>query len=524
MRMDGVVIIEHGLVMGLLLFMKGIISTFFFIPLIEYCNIGFLSFVFSYSALLLFFLSFIIVYFFSLFFIRRQFYRRVEKEVNERLDQAMKIKERAIRIRTGFDSESITHSIEGTPKIASRKYNSVTVLFADIQGFTKIVEHLNPERLIDELDRFFLQFDMLVEKYRIEKIKTIGDAYMAAGGIPEKNSTNAVEVVQVALEIQKYMLKLQEEQRQEHEDFWELRIGIHTGPVISGRVGRNKANPDIWGDTVNIASRMESSGVAGEINITGTTYQLVKDFFVCEYRGKMPIKYKGEIDMYFIRGIMPDLSEDGLGKEPNALFGIRLQQVRFNDLEEAVLERLSNDLPKKIYYHNYKHTLDVVTQVEIIGRGEGVTEEELLLLKTAALMHDTGFLISYDDHETKSIELAKEVLTLFHYNTTQINQVVHLIEVTRPKAKPTNKLQAILKDADLDYLGRFDFINLSENLYKELMEYNGKMSPYEWTKKQYDFFSRHRYHTNTAREMRQINKEKQLEKLREIMELHLIEQ
>lgn len=485
---------------------------------------GFLSLVLSYKFIFLFSLFILVAFGLGLFLIRKSFYKRVEMEVNKRLDHAMKIKERAIRIRTGFDSESLTHTPDGSTKIASRKYKSVTVLFADIQGFTKIVEHLNPERLIDELDRFFLQFDMMVEKYGIEKIKTIGDAYMAAGGIPEKNSTNAVEVVMAAFEIQKYMLKLQDEQRHEHEDFWELRMGIHTGPVISGRVGRNKATPDIWGDTVNIASRMESSGVAGEINITGTTYQLVKDFFVCEYRGKMPIKYKGEIDMYFVRGIVPELSEKELGKEPNALFGIRLQQLRFNDLEEAVLERLSNDLSKSIYYHNAKHTQDVVTQVEIIARGEGVTEEELLLLKTAALMHDTGFLISYDDHETKSIELARDILVRYQYSPAQINQVVQLIEVTRPKTRPANKLQAILKDADLDYLGRFDFIHLSENLYQELMEFNGKMSAYEWTRKQYDFFSRHRYHTQTARKMRQVNKEKQREKLKEMMEMHLMEQ
>lgn len=504
--------------------MPDILNRILINPLMIFSNADLLSIVVSFRILVIIVLFLVFCFALILFFIRRHFYDKVENEVNERLDQAMKIKERAIRIRTGFDAESVSHNLEGVPKTASRKYQSVTVLFADIQGFTKIVEHLNPERLIDELDRFFLQFDMLVEKFRIEKIKTIGDAYMAAGGIPEKNSTNPVEVVMSGFEIQKYMLKLQEEQRHEHEDFWELRIGIHTGPVISGRVGRNKASADIWGDTVNIASRMESSGVAGEINITGSTYYLVKDFFICEYRGKMPIKYKGEIDMYFIRSILPELSLDGLGKEPNALFGIRLQHVRFNDLEEAVLERLSNDLPKNIYYHNYKHTLDVVTQVEIIARGEGVTEEELLLLKTAALMHDTGFLISYEDHESKSIELAKDVLIRFQYNQNQINQVVQLIEVTRPKSKPANKLQAIMKDADLDYLGRLDFINLSDNLYKELMEYNGKLSPHEWTKKQYDFFSKHRYHTNTARRMRQINKEKQLEKLREMIDLQLLEQ
>ncbi len=130
---------------------------------------------------------------------------------------------------------------------ASVKYEKATVLFADIQGFTKIVEHMNPETLIDELDRFFVHFDEVAEKYKIEKIKTIGDAYMCAGGLPEKNRTNPIEVVLAAIEMQQFMQETGMNAQKIGKDFWELRIGIHTGSVISGVIGRKKLSFDIWG-------------------------------------------------------------------------------------------------------------------------------------------------------------------------------------------------------------------------------------------------------------------------------------
>jgi len=254
-------------------------------------------------------------------------------------------------------------------------------------------------------------------------------------------------------------------------------------------VGRKKISFDIWGDTVNIASRMESSGIAGEINISGTTWQLVNEFFVGEYRGKMPVKYKGETDMYFVKGILPELSLDGEGKQPNELFRIRLQHIRFADMEQAVLNRLENELPSELTYHNMKHTVDVVTQVEIIGRGEGIGEEEMLLLKTAALFHDTGFLIEKDHHEDYSIDLAREVMQLYDFPDEQIEEVCQLINVTRPEAEPRNHLEAILKDADLDYLGRSDFLPVSNNLYNEVQQLNGSLSQGEWNKKQINFIA-----------------------------------
>ena len=445
---------------------------------------------------------------------RRYFFKRLNEEIDKRLENYIKVKEEASHIKEGLDNPN-GFKTKGETKLVSKKHENVTVLFADIQGFTKIVEHLNPEQLIDELDKFFFQFDMVVDKYKIEKIKTIGDAYMAAGGIPNKNSANPIEVILSAMEIQRHMMK----QKEDHKVFWELRIGIHTGPVISGKLGRSKTNSDIWGDTVNVASRMESSGVAGKINITGKTYEFVKDFFVCEYRGKMPIKYKGEIDMYFVKKIIPMLSVDGLGEEPNELFSVRLQQIRFNDIEEVIIERLTKELSQRMYYHNVEHTIDVITQIEIIGRGEKVSEEELLILKTAALMHAIGFLVSYNYHESKSVDIVKEVLPTYQYNSAQIDAIVQLIEVTRPEVKPANKLEYIMKDADLDYLGRSDFMKISEKLYKELIEFDKEVTQIEWLKKQYGFLLKHQYYTATAKQIRQINKEKHLEKIKEMLSI-----
>ncbi|MBL7765989.1 MAG: tetratricopeptide repeat protein [Chitinophagaceae bacterium] len=184
----------------------------------------------------------------------------------------------------------------------AKHFDEVTVMFTDFKGFTQISEKLTPSELVAEIDTCFKAFDQIITKHNIEKIKTIGDAYMCAGGLPVSNLTHAENVVYAALEIQKYMLEHLNERNREGKEIFEIRIGIHTGPVVAGIVGVKKFAYDIWGDTVNIASRMESSSEAGKINISGRTYELVKDKFRCRYRGKIQAKNKGEIDMYFVEG------------------------------------------------------------------------------------------------------------------------------------------------------------------------------------------------------------------------------
>ncbi len=163
-------------------------------------------------------------------------------------------------------------------------------------------------------------FDDITEKHNVEKIKTIGDSYMCAGGIPIRNKSNPIDTILAAIEIRRFMELLRDDKLSRGETFWDIRIGVHSGDIIAGVVGKRKFAYDIWGDTVNIASRMESSGEPGKINISGWTYELVKDYFDCTYRGKIPAKNKGEIDMYFVDRIKSELSENGEGIVPNADF------------------------------------------------------------------------------------------------------------------------------------------------------------------------------------------------------------
>ncbi len=181
-----------------------------------------------------------------------------------------------------------------------RSYESVSVLFTDFKGFTKIAGGLAPKELVAELNDFFVAFDEISGRNNLEKIKTIGDAYMCAGGIPSTNNTHHIDTVNAGLEMQEYMQRSNEIRTSKGQQIWGLRVGIHTGPVVAGVVGKKKFAYDIWGNAVNIASRMESSGEVDRLNISAATYELVKDHFECEFRGKVYAKNVGDIDMYFV--------------------------------------------------------------------------------------------------------------------------------------------------------------------------------------------------------------------------------
>lgn len=198
--------------------------------------------------------------------------------------------------------EEVADELKSKGHADARQYDQVTVMFTDVKGFSGISEKLTPQELVSEMDSFFKAYDLIIDKYNIEKIKTIGDSYMCAGGLPVVNSSHAVDVVRAAMEIQEYMNQQARLRKAEGKVSYEIRIGVHTGPVVAGIVGVKKFAYDIWGDTVNIASRMESSGEPGRVNISAFTYGEVKDIFRCTYRGKIHAKNKGEIDMYFVDG------------------------------------------------------------------------------------------------------------------------------------------------------------------------------------------------------------------------------
>ncbi len=178
----------------------------------------------------------------------------------------------------------------------AKQFDEVTVLFTDFKGFTTHAENLSAHDLVKEINECFSAFDNILHKHNIEKIKTVGDAYLAASGLPVANPNHAKDTVNAAIEIRNFMLN----RRKENPDSFEVRIGIHSGHVVAGIVGVKKFAYDIWGDTVNTAARMEQNSEAGKINISETTYGLVKDKFNCEYRGEIEAKNKGKLKMYFV--------------------------------------------------------------------------------------------------------------------------------------------------------------------------------------------------------------------------------
>lgn len=226
---------------------------------------------------------------------RRQ--NAVLEEKNKIIDEERK---RSERLLLNILPAAVAEELKENGKADAREYSEVTVLFTDFVGFSNIASTMDPEKLVEDLDYCFQSFDKIIEKYQLEKIKTIGDSYMCAGGIPVPDPDHPRRIVQAALEIQSFLNSWKIEKEKRGEPFFEARIGIHTGPVVAGVVGKKKFAYDIWGSTVNIAARMETSSEKGMINISSSTYARVKDSFKCSYRGKIPAKNVGDIDMYFV--------------------------------------------------------------------------------------------------------------------------------------------------------------------------------------------------------------------------------
>ncbi|MCL6259022.1 AAA family ATPase [Aquiflexum sp. TKW24L] len=227
----------------------------------------------------------------------------LENKVNERTIDLQSEKEKTDELLLNILPMDIARELKEKGTAQAKKYESVSVLFTDFVGFSIIAENMSADELVSEIDYCFKEFDRIIQKYPIEKIKTIGDSYMAVGGLPVTNQTHATDVIHAAIEIRDFIEEHKKKKKAQNKPIFEVRIGVHTGNVVAGIVGLKKFAYDIWGDTVNLASRMESSSEAGKINISGITYELVKNQFVCTYRGKIMAKNKGEVDMYFVEGV-----------------------------------------------------------------------------------------------------------------------------------------------------------------------------------------------------------------------------
>lgn len=244
----------------------------------------------------------------------------LENKVNIRTVQLQEQKDKTEELLLNILPHKVAEELKSEGRALPRKYNFATVLFTDFKGFTTISESIPPEELVKELDSHFGVFDEIVAKWGVEKIKTIGDAYMCACGLPEQNENHPILTVLASMQIRDYMEYIRAKKSAESKQNWELRIGIHSGPVIAGVVGKNKFAYDIWGDTVNTAARMEESSEPGKINVSGATYKAIKPYFECSKRGKVEAKNKGMLDMYFVDGIKAEYSIDGLGEIPNDKF------------------------------------------------------------------------------------------------------------------------------------------------------------------------------------------------------------
>jgi class 3 adenylate cyclase/Tfp pilus assembly protein PilF len=224
----------------------------------------------------------------------------LNEEITKQKMEIEKQKAKSDELLLNILPSEVAEELKDKGYTTAKAFDEVTILFSDIKGFTNVAEKMTAQELVKEINTYFSAFDSIIQKYGLEKIKTIGDAYIAAGGLPEKNFATPQNVIDAAIVMQQEVEKLKQERVTSNKPYFELRIGIHTGPVVAGVVGLKKFQYDIWGDTVNLAARMEQSGVPGKINISQHTYELVKEQFTCVHRGRIDAKNKGEIDMYFV--------------------------------------------------------------------------------------------------------------------------------------------------------------------------------------------------------------------------------
>lgn len=446
-----------------------------------------------------------------------------KRQVEEKSILLQQEKEKVEKLLLNILPEDTVRELSDSGTTRARAFSQVSVMFTDFAGFTTAAEEIEPIDLIDRLDMFFSRFDEIIEKWNLEKIKTVGDAYLCAGGMPIRSKENPIRTVLAGLEIQKFMKRQALEDEENGVKPWTLRVGINTGEVVAGVIGKKRYAYDIWGASVNLAQRMEVNCRPGAVNISESTYELIEPYFVCTPRGKVMAKNSGLVNMYFVDRIKPELSADDEGIVPNEQFWNIVHLHLYSKINYAKAERfihsmLAKKLPKNLYYHSIWHTKDVTASAERLALMEGIQDEGLFLLKSAASYHDAGFIEKYDNNETIGIQLANNHLPKFGYSQEQIKHIEALIYATIFPHNPTNHLEEILCDADLDYLGRDDFWEISDKLRRELKEHGKISSDRKWDEIQVAFFQKHKYFTKSAINLRHVKKDQHLQEIKERLE------
>ena len=274
---------------------------------------------------------------------------------------------------------TILDELSGSGKFSPKRVQNGIVLFTDFVDFSSKAKKIRPLGLIRKLEDYFTAFDEIIDKYKLEKIKTIGDSYMALAGVTENNPRAAVRACLAALEIRNYIRTQRDVAVAMKRDFWEMRIGIHMGPLVAGIIGSSKYSFDVWGDTVNIASRAEQVSKAGHITVTSNIADGIGAYFHITPRGKIDIhKRGGSIEMFYLDKIKIQHSMYGEGRYPSSKLRqvCGLTSIDFSLMRDHIITRLRSLLPENLLYHDVPHTLNVEKATTRYGRLEGLNQDE----------------------------------------------------------------------------------------------------------------------------------------------------
>lgn len=413
---------------------------------------------------------------------------------------------------------AVLEDLSNNRKFSPKRVENGVILFTDFVDFSLKAKDIKPIRLVKKLEHYFNKFDAILHRYKLEKIKTIGDAYMVLAGVTENYPEPEIRACLAALEIRDFLRTERSIARALNRDYWEIRIGIHMGPVVAGIIGSSKISFDVWGDSVNIAARAEQGSKPGFITITEAVREKISNHFITESRGDVSIhKRGGSMPMHYLIDINPDHAMPENEKVASGALRVKcgLTSIDFEQMRRDITNRLRSLLPEDLIYHDLNHTLNVEKAAIRFAKLEGVDEESMQLLQTAVLYHDSGFILRYDDNEEFAMQLAQSNLPRFGYTPDQINKVTKIIASTRHGAKPTDLVEQIMCDADHDYLGRADYYNVSKKLRVEMENYGKFMSEKEWIEFQLAYLEKtHRYYTETAKNIRVQGKKYRIAELK----------
>jgi class 3 adenylate cyclase/HD superfamily phosphodiesterase len=413
---------------------------------------------------------------------------------------------------------TVLEDLNNHGKFSPRRVDKGVVLFTDFVDFSMKSKSIKPLKLVKRLEHYFTRFDEITERYKLEKIKTIGDAYMALAGVTESNEEPVLRACLAALEMRDFIRNEKEVARALKRDFWEIRIGIHTGPLVAGIIGSARYSFDVWGDTVNIAARAQQLSEIDAITISQEVIDECDDLFESTFIGEVPIKKRGgTMSLYKLDGLKKEHSLYSDGKLANVELRKRchITSVDFEHMRNDIVNRLKSTLPEEMIYHDLAHTLNVEKSALRLARLEGLDDEEIMLLRTAVLYHDSGFIFTYSRNELHGVRMMEQSLPKYGYDPEQIAAIRSMILATSSGNEPVTLLEQIMCDADHDYLGRADYYMVAEKLREEIAVFGTTMSEEEWLNFQLGYLQHeHKFYTSTSKNIRERGKQNRIAELR----------